>query len=84
MYATRMPGTAAAGKVERISVAPVKITAVGSMPGAVRGSFLIRVLTKPAWAAPTVKAPPMIWKTLVCQFSCLACLCVLASLENEL
>ena len=63
-------GVAAAGKADRISVAPMLVMMDGSrlvMPAAAAAVMTdwINRLTKPACAAATKKAPPMVWKTKV-------------------
>lgn len=61
IYATRIPGTWAASKTDRSSVAPVATTVAASTPGAAVGSLRIIVFTKADCAAETKKAPPSVW-----------------------
>jgi hypothetical protein len=63
IYAAMMPGICSGGNTVRSSEAPVAMRRAPSTPGADTASLANIRLTKAAWAAATVKAPPTVWKT---------------------
>jgi len=63
MYALMTKGSCSGEKTVRRSPAPVPITSIGGISGAVSASRFSSVLANADWAAEMLKAPPMIWKT---------------------